>query len=319
MSERQHTQKLRASQNPYLLMPILLLLWGSVAAVSKLVLGQLGSYQLLFYMNGVGVLSFFTIALFRRGKLKVIAAWRSKQLLLLTACGIFVFLYDFLYLEALTRVPAVEASMLNYLFPIFIVLFAIPFHKEQMNRYKLIAVLMGFIGTVLLTTKGDFTALRLTNLTGDVLAVLAAVSWGLFTNLVKINKQDMIMSTLFMTFISFVLSAIGMLVFSEPELPRLTDFAGVFWLSMCNIVLGFFLYFQALRYSTASLVASFTFFTPFITLIFIMLLLGEQLSAIDGVAALLILSGVPIQRLGQRLNGSRSRARAAETQGSAQL
>ncbi|SEO83497.1 DMT family transporter [Paenibacillus sp. OV219] len=318
MSERQPTPKLRASQNPYVLMPILLLLWGSVAAISKLVLGQLDSYQLLFYMNGVGVLSFLVIALFRRGKLKALSVWRSKQLLLLTACGLFVFLYDFLYLEALTRVPAVEASMLNYLFPIFIVLFAIPFHKERMNRYKLIAVLMGFMGTVLLTTKGDFTALRLTNLTGDLLAVLAAISWGLFTNLVKINKQDMLLSTLYMTVISFVLSAFGMFVLSEPALPHLTDFAGVFWLSMCNIVLGFFLYIQALRYSTASLVASFTFFTPFITLLFIMLLLGEQLSAIDGFAALLILSGVPIQRLGQRLNVGRAKAET-EAEGSAQL
>ncbi|REE56436.1 EamA domain-containing membrane protein RarD [Paenibacillus taihuensis] len=302
MSELQLNPKLRASQNPYLLMPILLLLWGSVAAVSKLLLGQLDSYQLLFYMNGMGVLSFLVLSLFQPGKLKAIAAWTRKQLLLLTACGLFAFLYDFLYLEALTRVPAVEASMLNYLFPIFIVLFAIPLHKERMNRFKFIAVLMGFAGTVLLTTKGDFTSLAFTNITGDLLAVLAAVSWGLFTNLVKLNKQDMLLSTFYITCVAFVLSAGGMLGFSAPALPHIEDIAGVFWLSMCNIVLGFFLYFQALRYSTASLVASFTFFTPFITLLFIVILLGEQLSAIDSVAAVLILSGVPVQRLGQRFN-----------------
>ncbi|CAH1199226.1 hypothetical protein PAECIP111893_01269 [Paenibacillus plantiphilus] len=65
-------------------------------------------------------------------------------------------------------------------------------------------------------------------------------------------------------------------------------------------MLGFFLYFRALKYSPASIIASFTFFTPFVTLIFIMLLLGEKLTALDGVAALLILLSLPVQRIGNR-------------------
>ncbi|SDX58265.1 DMT family transporter [Paenibacillus sp. CF384] len=292
--------KSELSRSPYVLMPILLLLWGSVAAVSKLVLGQLDSYQVLFYMNGIGVVVFAGIVLVKV-RWRTLRLWSWRQMALIASCGLFAFLYDALYLQALDRIPAVEASMLNYLFPIFIVIFAIPIHKEKMNRYKLLSVFMGFAGTVLLMTKGDISSMKLTNWIGDVLAILAAVSWGLFTNLVKKNKQDMLISTFFITVVAFVLSAGGLFVYSNLMLPRLVDFGGVFWLSMCNIVLGFFLYFRALRYSPASLIASFTFFTPFVTLVFIMLLLDERLTLMDGLAALLILCSVPVQKLGSML------------------
>ncbi|WP_308637226.1 DMT family transporter [Paenibacillus silvisoli] len=298
--------KLTLSQSPYVLMPILLLLWGSVAAVSKLVLGRMDSYQVLFFMNGIGVIVFACLVPVKV-RWRELLAWKGSDFALLAACGLFAFLYDFLYLQAFERIPAVEASMLNYLFPIFIVLFAIPMNKEKMNRYKLLSVLMGFAGTVLLMTKGDLAALKLTNWAGDVLAILAAVSWGLFTNLVKKNGKDMLISTFLITLVAFALSTVGLFKYSRLELPALADFGGVFWLSMSNIVLGFFLYFRALRYSSASLVASFTFFTPFITLLFIVLLLDERLTVMDGLAAVLILSSVPVQKLGSVLGAGRKK------------
>lgn len=49
-------KSLNATQNPFVLMPILLLIWGSVAAVSKLVLNRLDSYQvfILYVRHGCG-------------------------------------------------------------------------------------------------------------------------------------------------------------------------------------------------------------------------------------------------------------------------
>ncbi|QHT58560.1 DMT family transporter [Paenibacillus lycopersici] len=305
-----NTGKLRASQNPYVLMPLLLLMWGSLAAVGKLLLRQIDSYHVMFYMYGFAVAAFAVIMLFKRSRrgradFDSTAArpyvWTIRSAALLLACGLFSFLYDFLYMQSLSRIPAVEASMLNYLFPIFIVLFAVPIHKEKLNRFKLLSVAMGFLGTVLLMTKGDPGSLHLTNPAGDALAILAAVCWGLFTNLAKLNKQDMLMSTFMMTVIAFLLSACSLFAYSNLTLPAPPALGGVLWLGMSNIVIGFFLYFQALRYSPASLVASFTFFTPFVTLALIVLLLGEKPTTTDYAAALLILASVPVQQIGSRI------------------
>ncbi|ULT55009.1 DMT family transporter [Neobacillus drentensis] len=289
-------QKMDITKSPLFLMPILLLMWGSLAAVSKLLLNNLDSYQVLFYMYGIGVAVFFVIVVFKV-KFSVIRSWKRSEFALIISCGSFTFLYDFFYLKSLERIPAVEASMLNYLFPIFIVLFAIPIHKEKLTVYKVLSIGMGFMGTVLLVTKGDLANLTFTNLKGDFFAMLAAVSWGLFTNLIKKNQKDMFLSTFFITITAFVLSVGAILISSEFILPHRTDFLGVTWLSISNIVLGFFLYFRALKYSPASLIASFTFFTPFVTLVFIVILLGEKLTITDYFAALLIISSVPIQKV----------------------
>jgi len=304
---RKESEKREVSKSPFLLMPILLLMWGSLAAVSKLLLNHLDSYQVMFYMYGIGVISFLAIFLVK-GRLSALFSWKLSELVLLLLCGTFAFLYDFFYLKSLERIPAVEASMLNYLFPIFIVLLAIPIHKEKLNRYKMISVVMGFLGTLLLLTKGDLANINFTNFRGDLYAVLAAVSWGLFTNFIKKNQKDTIVSTFVITSIAFLLSIGATLLSSRFIVPERTDFYGVLWLSMSNIVLGFFLYFRALKYSPASLIASFTFFTPFVTLVFIMILLGERLTVTDYLAALLIIFSVPIQRVGQlfhkKANGS---------------
>ncbi|WP_426453016.1 DMT family transporter [Paenibacillus sp. S-38] len=296
--QTQHQDKLDASKNPYVLMPILLLMWGSLSAVSKLLLDRLDSYQVMFYMYGLGALLFLAVLLCKVRLKGALKSWKGADYGLLFACGLFTFLYDFFYLKSLELIPAVEASMLNYLFPIFIVLFAVPMHREKLTLPKLVSVGTGFLGTVLLMTKGDPANLSFTNAKGDMLAILAAVSWGIFTNLVKKNSKDTMISTFLITLVALVLSAVTMLGYSSWIVPGRADFLGVLWLSLSNIVLGFFLYFRALAYSPASLIASFTFFTPFVTLLFIYLLLGERLTWIDGFAALLILFGVPMQKIG---------------------
>jgi len=287
------------SRSPFVLMPLLLLMWGSLAAVSKLLLRNLDSYQVLFYMYGFGVVIFWAI-LRSRANWRLALTWKAREAALLLACGALTFLYDFFYLKSLERIPAVEASMLNYLFPIFIVLLAIPIHGETMNRYKAASVLMGAAGTVLLVTEGNLGSIAFTDIEGDAFAVAAAVSWGLFTNLVKKNRQDLMLSTFAIAAVAFVLSAGALLLSSRFVVPRSGDLYGVLWLSVSNVVLGFFLYFRALKYSSASLVASFTFFTPFVTLLFIVLLLNERLTPTDAAAAALIICSVPLQKLGER-------------------
>ncbi|MDQ1911058.1 DMT family transporter [Paenibacillus sp. GD4] len=304
MTVQKQGNQLKASQNPFVLMPILLLMWGSLAAISKLLLQHLDSYQLLFYMYGIGVIVFFIIVLYKV-QLRVMLSWKRREWLLLVSCGVLTFLYDFFYLKSLELIPAVEASMLNYLFPIFIVLLAVPIHKEPLHSSKLLSVGMGFIGTLLLVTKGDLSNVAFTNLEGDLLAILAAVSWGLFTNLIKKNHTDLLLSTFFLTFVAFLLSALALLVSSRFTIPQGIELYGVIWLSLSNIILGFFLYFRALQYSSASLIASFTFFTPFVTLMFIVLLLGERLTWTDALAALLIIGCVPLQKLGEATTGSK--------------
>lgn len=297
-SVQMKSKKMDVTKNPFILMPVLLLMWGSLAATSKLLLKNLDNCQVLFYIYGFAVL-IYSVFLLGKNKMGELRTWKGKDVVLLLLCGLFAFLYDFLYVRALEILPAIEASMLNYLFPVFIVLFAIPINQEKLNIFKVVSIGFGFTGTVLLLSKGNFANISFTSIKGDLLAILAAVSWGLFTNLTKKNNKDIVLSNIFITITAFILSISSLLAFSRFKVPEPADFSGLIWLSISNIILGFFIYIRALKYSSASLVASFTYFTPIVTVLFIILMVGERLTMIDFWAFLLICIGVPIQQLGK--------------------
>lgn len=90
-------------------------------------------------------------------------------------------------------------------------------------------------------------------------------------------------------------------LFSRWELPSAPALAGLFWVSLSNVVLAYFLWFEVLKRCSSALVASLAFITPFVTLLFIAALLGETISwaHIGGLAVMLL--GVAVQgRKGSR-------------------
>jgi drug/metabolite transporter (DMT)-like permease len=68
-----------------------------------------------------------------------------------------LFGYHALYFAALKFAPAVEANLLNYLWPLLIVLFSALLPGEGLSRRHIAGALAGFAGTVLLVTGGSVT------------------------------------------------------------------------------------------------------------------------------------------------------------------
>jgi len=288
--------KIDKKDNPYILMGILIILWGSFSAVSKLVLGHLDSFQIQFYMFGLAAI-IMTVSMYSRDGMKKLRRLKRKELIKLMLFALPSFLYYFLYTAALRMIPAIEASMLNYLFPIMIVIFAIPINGERINASKLISVFIGFSGMLIIITNGDFNNLKLSNIPGDILAIAAAVCWGIFSNLGKKNNIDQALSNYVYVLVAFILSFINLLLFSEFIIPDTSAFLGVLWISLSNIVLSYHLWFKVLKVTSSALAASLSFITPFVTLAFIMLLLGEKISVIQIIGFLLILVGITAQNL----------------------
>lgn len=259
----------------WLAMPAILLLWGSFAAVSKLTLGSIDSFQLQFLMFGISSVILTAWIAVRRG-FGEIARMRAKDVGAALLCGLPYYLYYFLYTLALKMIPATEASMLNYLFPVMIVLFAIPINRERLTPLKAASMLLGLAGAVLLLTGGKITGLSFTNLAGDLLALGGAVAWGLFSNFGKRNRAGTTASIWLYTVESFALSCVSLACFSRPALPGLLPLAGAAWIGLSNVVLSLPLWLFVLKSAPTAFAASFSFVTPFVTLLFIVLLTGER-------------------------------------------
>jgi drug/metabolite transporter (DMT)-like permease len=133
--------------SPILIMPVLLVLWGSYAAVSKMATSRLDSFQVLFYTFGISCLM-FTIMLIANGRIKSVLSLTLRDGVRLLATGLPFYLYFLLYSLSMNRIPVVEASMLNYLFPVFIVLLSIPLFGERLSLVKGLSILFAWPKTL---------------------------------------------------------------------------------------------------------------------------------------------------------------------------
>jgi len=94
-----------------------------------------------------------------------------------------LFGYHALYFVALAFAPAVEANLLNYLWPLLIVLFSAPLLGLRLGRRRLLGVALGFAGcAVLLGGAAHFPSGAWFGL---ACAVAAAVVWALYSVLSK--------------------------------------------------------------------------------------------------------------------------------------
>ncbi len=280
--------------NPYFLMGILLFFWGSFAAVSKLTLGKLDSIQVLFYMFGCAVL-IMTVILFASGKHREMKSLSLRDYAKLAAYGLPQFFYYFLYILAITMLPTIEASAINYLFPVFIVLFAVPIHGEKLTVFKVISLIVGFAGVLVIITSGNIGSFKLTNLPGDLAALGGGLSWGLFSNLGKKNKLDAFLSNYIYTVTAFILSIAGLLFLSRPVLPDAAGIAGIVWLCISNIILTYYIWFRILKIAPAALAANLSFLSPFATLVFIVVLTGEKILLTQLLGLVIIILGTAVQ------------------------
>jgi drug/metabolite transporter (DMT)-like permease len=118
-----------------------------------------------------------TIWLIARGRTAVFR--QPARVWIVGTLGLFG--YHALYFTALRNAPLVEAGLLNYLWPLLIVLFSGFLPGERLGRHHIAGVLLGFAGAALLVTSGKSLSLDGGYALGYVCAFLAAVAWSSYS------------------------------------------------------------------------------------------------------------------------------------------
>jgi drug/metabolite transporter (DMT)-like permease len=238
------------------------------------------------------------IILLAGGKYKELKRLKPKQTLTLILIAVPSYLYYFFYTLSMKRIPAMEASMLNYLFPVMIILFAVPINKEKLTVKKLVSVLTGFVGMLIIVFNGDLSNVRLTNLAGDAMAIAAAVCWGIFSNVAKKNNIGMTVSNFVYTIVAFLISIVTVAIYSDFTAPKgLISAGGLAYAGISNIVLANYIWFRLLKTTSAGAAANIAFITPFISIIFIALLIGESVTLPQTVGFLIIMLSNALQSM----------------------
>ena len=92
-----------------------------------------------------------------------------------------LFGYHFAYFSALRAAPAVEASLIAYLWPLLIVVLSALAPGERLLPRHVIGAACGFGGAALLVTRGETLAFDPTYISGYALALLAAFIWSSYS------------------------------------------------------------------------------------------------------------------------------------------
>lgn len=130
-----------------------------------------------------------------------------------------LFGYHFLYFTALRNAPAVEASLIAYLWPLFIVLGSALMPGERLQWHHVAGAALGLLGTVLIVTKGGGVAFEGRYAFGYLMAFACAFVWASYSLLSRRFAEVPTSIVTWFCAATSVLSAICHFLLEETVLP----------------------------------------------------------------------------------------------------
>src|SRR5215470_554930 len=203
------------------------LMW-SFLSLLTVMSGEIPPFQLAAMAFAIG--GALGAALLLRGNAKVlrqpVAVWT------LGVVGLFG--YHALYFLALRLAPPAEAQLVNYLWPVLIVLFAALLPGERLRLHHVAGVLLGLAGTVLLFIDRGGTTFALAYLPGFAAAVGAAITWASYSVLSRLFAAVPTMAVAGFCLATAALSGICHLIVEDTRRPA----DAVQWLAVIALGIG---------------------------------------------------------------------------------
>jgi len=263
------------------------ILWSSLAALATL-LTEIPP----FLKTGIGLLlgSLIAIPLVRFDLRKLKVSWKT---LLLGVYGLFG--YHAALFIALQNAPSVQANLVNYLWPLLIILLAPLFIKtSKLTARMVLASVIGFAGaaTAVLSggTNGDGFAI------GYIFALIAAVVWATYSLGTKVVAEFPTAVVGVFAFVAGILALVSHWLFEERAEIVLSDWPLLLALGVGPLGAAFYFWDYALKHGNPQQVGLLSFLTPLLSTALLVLASGSEVSPLLLVSALLIIGGALLGR-----------------------
>ena len=273
------------------------LLWSTVASAFKLSLRTLTITELLFFASLASILAQGTIVVLS-GQLPALFRVTRQDLAFSAFLGLLNPLAFYLVLfKAYDLLPAQEAQPLNFTWAITLSLLSVPLLKQPLRVVDFLALIISYTGVYVIATRGDVTAVSFSSPLGVGLALGSTVIWALYW---IANTRDPLAPAcrLLLNFI-FGTAYVGLLLAltGEPDLPPFSGLLGAGYVGFFEMGFTFILWSQALKLSrSASQVSIFIYLAPFLSLVFIHVLVGETILPSTLVGLVFITAGISLQQ-----------------------
>lgn len=254
-------------------------LWGTLAAISVHL-----RHMPPFLLVGLSLLIGGCMSLHR------VRAWRASGASL--ALGVYgLFAYHLALFIALRSAPAVEANLVNYLWPLLIVLLAPLFRPGHALGVRHVAgALLGFAGAGLLVTGGRLD-LQWQHAPGYGLALAAAVIWSTYSLLSSRMGSTSTAQVGLYCVVSGLLSLAGHLLVEPAYWPVASDWPWLLALGVGPMGLAFFAWDAALKRGDPRRIGLLSYLTPLLSTLGLVLTGGGVFTTLSAVAMALIIGG----------------------------
>ncbi|WP_320034632.1 DMT family transporter [Halarcobacter sp.] len=273
--------------------------WSTVAAVFKIALLTLNPITLLFYASVSSMFILFFIIVLNKQIKDVIFYIKNNLKLVLLLALINPFLYYLVLFQAYDALPAQEAQVINYTWALMLTFLSVIFLKQKLTINDIVAGIICYFGVLIIATKGEPFSLNFSNLNGVFLALFSTVLWSMYWIINTKNKVEPIIGV----FSNFIISVpiIGLYGYFTGTLQEVTELKGLFaaiYVGFFEMGITFLFWLNAMKHAqSTSKIANLIFISPFLSLIFIHLLLGEEIYYSTLFGLITIILGLIIQQL----------------------
>lgn len=212
------------------------------------------------------------------------------------ALGIYgLFGYHFLLFMALRHAPPVQANLVNYLWPLGIVVMAPLFLPGMtLSRRHVIAALIGFAGAALAILSRDGDSGTAVWSWGYLLALAAAFMWSSYSLLTRRVAAFPTAAIGSFALVSGALSLLCHVLLEPAAVLSVQDWLLIGLLGLGPLGGAFFLWDAALKRGDARQIGVLSFITPLLSTLTLLAVQGERPSVSVGVAAVLIIGAAVV-------------------------
>ena len=253
--------------------------------------------QLVLYASLTSTFALFIVIIYEKKLNHVLKHIKGNLKLTLLSALINPFVYYLVLFKAYDLLPAQEAQAINYTWALMLAFLSVVFLKQKLTLNDIIAGIVCYFGVLIIATKGEPFSLSFSNIDGVFLALLSTLLWSMYWIVNTKSKAEPIVG-LFSNFLVSLPLIITYYLLTQPfNIPSFEGLLAASYVGLFEMGLTFLFWLKAMQSATStSKIANLIFISPFISLVFIFFIVGEEIyiSTIFGLTT--IVFGLIIQQ-----------------------
>lgn len=272
-------------------------LWSTVATAFKVSLSMMSPIELLFYSSLSSLVILGVILVYQKKFSKIFLHVKENFFKVLLLGAINPFVYYLVLFKAYDILPAQEAQAINYTWALMLSYLGVVFLGQKLFLADIVAGIICYFGVLIIATKGEPFSLEFSNAFGVSLALFSTVLWSVYWIINSKSKSDAVVGLFCNFFVGVVFIVVYIIFTGGVALPSLKGAFAAVYVGFFEMGVTFVFWLKAVSLAqNVSKVSNLIFLSPFLSLIFISVFVGEEILPSTLAALALIVGGLIFQQ-----------------------